>query len=666
MCDYGFIRVSAIVPNVQLANPEFNAGEICKYIDIAKQNDVSIAVFPELSVTGYSCGDLFSQNFLIESAEKAVSVIKHYSRGKDVTIVVGSPVRIEGRLYNCAIVIRNGNILGIVPKIYVPSYGEFYEGRHFSSGSDFLNSNNIFSGDFIDDGKNIYFRSGLPKIHYAGVTVNISPNILFKVGKATFAIEICEDLWAPIPPSSYAAIAGAEIILNLSASNELLLKNDYRKRLIAQQSIRTLSAYIYSSCGWGESTQDLVFAGNAYIYENGTLLSENERFQTSDSVIFADVDIEALKTLRQKMNTFKCYAPDGKSNKDYRNFFHTIEVGKSALTDFNKQLYRNIDSEPFIPKTDINSAFQDALMIQSSGLAQRLSHISCKNAIIGVSGGLDSTLALIVTVLAFDKLGISRKGILGITMPGLGTTARTKDNAKSLMEALGVSSREISISKSVLQHFSDIGHDPQNYNFVFENAQARERTQILMDVANAERGIVIGTGDLSELALGWATYNGDQMSMYGVNADIPKTLIHSLIAWYADQNANLKTILEDILDTPVSPELLPADSDGKIEQITEELVGPYKLHDFFLYNFMKFGYSPAKIKFLAMKAFANQYDITVIDKWLKTFIKRFFNQQFKRSCMPDGPKICSVSLSPRGDWRMPSDANANLFLNNLD
>lgn len=674
--EFGFIRVAAATPRVKVADVDANVEEICRMAEIAENEQVSILAFPELSVTGYSCGDLFAQELLVSRAEEGVKRLKAFSRGKSLTLVVGVPVRVRGSLYNCAAVIQNGSLKGIVPKIYLPTYNEFYESRWFSSGCDFLSDTLSAYGRIEDNAKDCSSPAAGAEITYAGHKVNVYPNMLFNVGRATFAIEICEDLWTPIPPSSHHALAGAQIIVNLSASNEVLMKHQYRKQLISQQSARTISAYVYSSCGYGESTQDVVYAGSSLIYENGSLMAENKRFSLEAGMICADIDIDKLSVLRQKESTFHSVAPDGTGDGlDARRYF-AVACGNGAATDFGKCLRRHIDPHPFVPgnAAERDERCREITDIQVIGLATRLAHIHSQTAVIGISGGLDSTLALIVTVLAFDKLGWDRKRIIGITMPGLGTTTRTHSNASDLMGALGVTSLEIPISKAVAQHFSDIGQNPEVQDVTYENSQARERTQILMDVANKENGIVVGTGDLSELALGWATYNGDHMSMYAVNASIPKTLVRYLVGWaaenhfesdVADCKRSVREILMDIIDTPVSPELKPADSEGNITQKTEDLVGPYELHDFFLYHIFRFGARPSKVYFLARKAFEGVYDDATILKWLNTFIRRFFAQQFKRSCLPDCPKVGSVSLSPRGDWRMPSDAWRTIFLNDL-
>ena len=656
MENYGFIRVAAASPRVKVADIEFNINEIISMIEKARRDSVSLLAFPELSVTGYTCADLFGQQFMIEEAERGVKAVALATKGTGMAVAIGVPIRIAGRLYNCAAVVYDGSIKGIVPKVFLPSYDEFYETRWFASGEDFMRHP--------------------AEICYAGEEVTVSPSQIFNIGNARFAVEICEDVWTPVPPSSFHALAGANIILNLSASNEVLMKHTYRKSLVDNQSARTISAYVYSSCGFGESTQDLVYAGSSLIYENGTLLAENERFQTESSMIVADVDLEKLDVLRQKENTFGAVAPDGTPSTAYRSDYKIIKLGNDAGTDFEKKLYRHVEAHPFVPggnPEEIDRRAREITSIQVLGLASRLEHIGSKTAVIGISGGLDSTLALLITVLAFDKLGLDRKGIIGVTMPGFGTTDRTYHNAVDLMAALGITNREISIVPAVKQHFSDIGQDIENHDVTYENSQARERTQLLMDIANKENGIVVGTGDLSELALGWATYNGDHMSMYGVNSSIPKTLVKYLVEWAARTHfgegsvsgRSARDILLDVVDTPISPELTPADEKGNIQQKTEDLVGPYELHDFFLYNFFRFGYAPEKVFFLSRKAFGKTYDDETIKKWLRKFYWRFFSQQFKRSCLPDGPKVGSVTLSPRGDWRMPSDAKVALWIDNL-
>ncbi len=632
--DYGFIRVAAATPRVYLADTQKNTAEIIRLAREAADGGASVVVFPELCTTGYSCADLFGQTTLLEGAEKAVEEIASAAIHSGVMIIVGAPVRCAGRLYNCAVVLKGGKILGIVPKTYLPNAAEFYEVRWFESGA------------AVDR-----------QLNYAGQSSRLCARQLFSVGKAVVGVEICQDLWVPVPPCSYAAVAGANIIANLSASNESLLKHDYRKMLVSSTSARLNAGYIYASCGYGESTTDLVWAGSTLIYENGSLLAENERFSRESSIIYADIDVERLDTVRTKNPNFRDALCDRSES------YSTVDGGPAFATDFGKKLYKAIEAHPFVPAGNgLEERCKEILSIQVLGLCSRLDHIGCKKAVIGISGGLDSTLALLVTALAFDRLGLDRKGIIGVTMPGFGTSKRTKGNADMLMEKLGVESREVSIVPSVTRHLEDIGHSLDNHDVTYENAQARERTQILMDIAGQEGGIVIGTGDLSELALGWCTYNGDHMSMYGVNASIPKTLVRALVAFAASQHFDgAQDVLSDIIDTPISPELLPAASDGTILQVTEDVVGPYELHDFFLYNVMRWGFSPEKVLFLASKAFEGKYDKGTISKWLKTFYKRFFGQQFKRSCLPDGPKVGSVSLSPRGDWRMPSDALSTLW-----
>ena len=647
MKDYGFFRVAAAAPSVKPSDVAYNLEQIALMADKADADGVSLLVFPELSITGYTCADLFGQQLLLQAAEDAVVDLKMQSIAWKAAILVGVPVSYGGRLYNCAAMIRHGRLYGLVPKTYLPNYNEFYEGRWFSSAKDFMPEP--------------------ATINYAGEEVLLSPLQIFKVGKAKVAVEICEDLWTPLPPSSYHALNGADVIANLSASNEVLLKHNYRKDLIANQSGRTVSAYVYSSCGFGESTQDLVYAASSVICENGAVLVENERFKVEGSMIEADVDLEKLDALRRKQSTFGAVSPEGTATSELRPLYSIIEVGECADTNFEARLMRHVEPLPFVPSgnpEELDARAKEIISIQVAGLATRLSHINCKTAVIGVSGGLDSTLALLVTVLAFDKLGLDRRGVYGVTMPGFGTTGRTYNNAIGLMEALGITLQEIPIGAAVNQHFADIGQDPENHDVTYENSQARERTQILMDLANKLNGIVVGTGDLSELALGWATYNGDHMSMYAVNAGVPKTLVRYLVKWASENYFDSSSILADIIDTPISPELVPASESGEILQKTEDLVGPYELHDFFLYNFFRFGFSPEKIYFLAQKAHKD-YSKEVILKWLKVFFRRFFSQQFKRSCIPDGPKVGSVVLSPRGDWRMPSDASSRLWLEDL-
>ncbi len=619
------------MPAVKVGDVVYNVQQIESLIAQAEGKGVEVMVFPELCLTGYTCQDLFREQLLLDKAEEGLLMLLDFTRKLDVISIVGLPVVINGLLYNCAAVIQHGTILGVVPKTYLPNYGEFYEKRWFASAQD-LNP---------------------AEIYLAGSPVSVSAEpIIFSTGDdVKFGIEICEDVWAPIPPSNNLALAGADIIFNLSASDELIGKHRYLCSLLAQQSARTISAYVYASSGFGESTQDVVYGGNAMVFEDGSLLVDGERFSLQPQIQVAQVDVERLRMERRQNTTF--------INAQRHSSARHIAAKPVAPRDF--ELIRQVDAHPFIPKDgDMQQGCEEILNIQVAGLAKRLYHIGASKAVIGISGGLDSTLALLVTVKSFDKLGLDRKGIIGITMPGFGTTDRTYNNAMALMKALGVTIREISIAKAVTKHFEDIGHDMQKHDVTYENSQARERTQILMDVANQVNGIVIGTGDLSELALGWATYNGDHMSMYGVNAGVPKTLIRYLVSFVAGELAT--DILLDIIDTPISPELIPADAMGNIKQKTEDLVGPYELHDFFIYYFLRWGFSPKKIFILAQKAFDKTYDDATIKKWLQTFCRRFFTQQFKRSCLPDGPKVGSVSLSPRGDWRMPSDASSALWL----
>lgn len=633
---FGFITVAAAIPSVKVADTEYNIKQIEDFVAQAEGRGVEIIVFPELSVTGYSCQDLFLQQLLVEQAEVAVMQLLDFSRKLDIICIVGAPVNISGSLYNCAVMIQHGVILGIIPKTYLPNYGEFYEKRWFTSSKDLKPTD----------------------IRYAGNSVSITPGpTLFRTSdNALFGVEICEDVWAAEPCSNKLALAGADIIFNLSASDELIGKHIYLMNLLSQQSARTISGYVYSGCGFGESTQDVVYGGNALIYENGTLLSESERFSFKPQMIVNQIDIEKLRVERQKNTTFV----------NCRDDSNAVIKQTAVVQPKNFSLLREIDTLPFVPDdNDMEHSCNEIFSIQVAGLAKRIMHTACKHLIVGISGGLDSTLALLVCVKTFDKLGMNRKGIVGVTMPGFGTTDRTYNNALSLMNSLGVTIREISIADSVKVHFNDIGHDISVHDVTYENSQARERTQILMDLSNQLKGIVVGTGDLSELALGWATYNGDHMSMYGVNAGIPKTLIKYLVrdvAYNAMDEKSRNTLL-DIIDTPISPELIPAEEDGTIKQKTEDLVGPYELHDFFLYYFLRFGFRPSKIYLLARKAFdAADYEDDTIKHWIKVFFHRFFTQQFKRSCLPDGPKVGSVSLSPRGDWRMPSDASSALWL----
>ena len=643
---YGFATVAAAVPRVKVADTHYNILAIEEQIAIANSRGVELIVFPELSITGYSCQDLFHSQLLLEKAEEALMHLLDFSRKLAIISVVGMPVAVCDILLNCAVVVQQGVIIGIVPKTFLPNYGEFYEKRWFCSALD-IHSQTIYI-------------AGSP------ITITPEPKVFTTYDGLKFGIEICEDLWSPLPPSNNLTLAGADIIVNLSASDELIGKHQYLRQLISQQSARTLSAYVYSSCGFGESTQDVVYGGNAIIAENGRMLFESERFCKEPQLGIAQIDIDRLRSERRSNTTFTL-AQRTASAVDIKT------RQPEEMTEF--RLVRDIDPTPFIPKSDdMKHSCEEILNIQTSGLAKRLDHTGCKHVVVGISGGLDSTLALLVCVRTFDYLSLDRKGIHGITMPGFGTTDRTHLNAVNLMESLGVTVHEISIAKSVTQHFEDIGHDSAKHDVTYENSQARERTQILMDMANRVGGLVVGTGDLSELALGWATYNGDHMSMYGVNASIPKTLIRHLVRYVADNDVDSQSRLTllDIIDTPISPELIPADENGNISQKTEDLVGPYELHDFFLYHYLRFGYRPAKLFLMATVAFdghdpsVSAYDHDTIKHWLKTFFRRFFAQQFKRSCLPDGPKVGSVSLSPRGDWRMPSDASCSLWLEEID
>ncbi|WP_165021012.1 NAD(+) synthase [Dysgonomonas sp. ZJ279] len=641
MANYGFVRVAAATPSVKVADCDYNTEEIIKLIAEAEKQQVSVIVFPELSITAYTCADLFHQRLLLDGVARSIVKINQSLENKTVTAIVGMPLFINGSLYNVAAVLSGGKIQGFVPKTYLPNYSEFYEKRWFASSSEL----------------------SVKTVSYLGQEIPVGIDLIFETPTLKFGIEICEDLWTPVPPSSLLALNGAEVIFNLSASNETVGKNVYRKSLISQQSARCIAGYVYAAAGSGESTTDIVFSGSSLIAENGSFLAESKRFELSSQLVTADIDIERLQKDRISNSSFTTNE-QGLSSKEYR----TIELA-TEIHQLNK-LDRYVSPTPFVPVNDetLDERCGEIFSIQVGGLAKRLLHTNCKTAVIGVSGGLDSTLALLVLVRAFDKLDILRKNIYGITMPGFGTTDRTYTNAIELMKSLGVTTKEISINKSVLQHFEDIDHDINLHDVTYENSQARERTQILMDYANKVNGLVIGTGDLSELALGWCTYNGDHMSMYAVNTGVPKTLVRTLVKWVSDtqMDSQSKAILNDVIDTPVSPELLPAGADGEIAQITEHVVGPYILHDFFLYYVLRFGFSPAKIYFLAQHAFDGEYSKSEMLKWLNVFFHRFFSQQFKRSCLPDGPKVGSVNLSPRGDWRMPSDASSALWMKELD
>ena len=638
--NYGFVKVAAAVPHVQVADCFYNIDKIEDLMREASEKGVQIIAFPELSVTAYTCLDLFAQQTLVNGAEAALIQLVNNTADLDILTIVGVPLRTENRLINAAVVFQKGVIRGVVPKTYLPNYKEFQEQRWFTSATELREST-------ISIGKEEY---------------PLGSRLLFRSGRLSVGIEICEDLWVPVPPSSLLAMEGANIIFNLSASNELIGKHAYLRSLICQQSARCMAGYVYASSGFGESSTDLVFAGNGIIAENGNLLAESPRFTMEEQLVISEIDIETLQNDRQ-VNTSFMYGASGLLKEKAQ----AVDFRLRAPNGFS--LTRPVDPHPFTPSGDaLKERCEEIFHIQVAGLAKRLVHTHAQTAVVGISGGLDSTLALLVTVMTFDALKMPREQIIGLTMPGFGTTDRTYTNACDLIRSLGVTLKEISIKEACLQHFHDIGHDPSVHDVTYENSQARERTQLLMDIANRKNGLVIGTGDLSELALGWATYNGDHMSMYGVNGSIPKTLVKYLVEWVANNkvdNASRLTLL-DIVDTPISPELIPADENGNIKQKTEDLVGPYELHDFFLYHFLRFGSHPSKIFFLAQNAFAGIYDKATIKKWLYTFFRRFFQQQFKRSCLPDGPKVGSVSLSPRGDWRMPSDAMSQLWLEEIE
>ena len=635
--DFGYVRVGAAVPSVSPADVELNKRSIIAAIDEARKHGVQILVLPELCVTGYTCSDLFHQSTLLRNAYRALYEIAAATEGQKMLVAVGAPIVYRDLLYNCAVLINDGRIAGVVPKTYVPNYGEFYEQRWFASGAG-------VSGSFIGvDGRETPFGTDL----------------LFYFGGTRIGVELCEDLWAPTPPSTALALAGAQVILNLSASNEVIGKHDYLVDLLRQQSARLHAGYVYASAGYGESSTDLVFAGNGIIAENGTLLASTPRFTASPQMAVADLDCDLLMRERRYNTTWR--ESSRLQQTDFRRIVLSSDIGPEV-----KELKRLIGTAPFVPQDKDSRHLRSAEIVamQVAGLKRRLEATRCTKLIVGVSGGLDSTLALLVAHRAFVEMKLDVAGIIGITMPGFGTTGRTYNNATELIRSLGATLKEISIVDSVRQHFRDIGQDESVHDVTYENGQARERTQILMDFANKVGGMVLGTGDLSELALGWCTYNGDHMSMYGVNASVPKTLVKHLVEYFADvtTDTHLAAILRDIVDTPISPELLPATATGDIKQKTEDLVGPYKLHDFVLYHVLRFGFDPEKIYMLAVRAFDGEFEPAVIKHWMQVFYRRFFNQQFKRSCMPDGPKIGSVCLSPRGDWRMPSDASAALWL----
>ena len=629
----GFIKVAAATPKIKVADPAYNTEEILKIIDETEKNGASILVFSELTISGYTCGDLFLQQPLLTECKNQLLRIVKATENKSMLVVVGCPIVIKQKLYNCAVVISDGSILGIVPKTHLPNYSEFYELRHFTSGEG-LEEDLWFGEEFG--------------------YVNVAVNQLFKckeIPELVVACEICEDLWVPLPPSTYHAMAGATVICNPSASVETTTKESYRRSLVSNQSARLLAAYIYADAGEGESTQDVVYSGHHLICENGSVLAEAKRF--TNEIIYADIDVQKLAAERRKMTSF----PGGQTD-DYFEQEFSLEVKENKIT-------RTFPKAPFVPdnQDERDKRCDEILSLQSMGLKKRLEHTNCKHAVVGISGGLDSTLAVLVTARAFDLLDIPRENLICVTMPCFGTTDRTYQNAVSLIKELGATLKEVRIENAVRQHFADIGHDENNHDVTYENSQARERTQILMDMANQYNGMVIGTGDMSELALGWATYNGDHMSMYAVNCSVPKTLVRYLVLYYAEttENKKLSEVLMDVLDTPVSPELLPP-VDGVISQKTEDLVGPYELHDFFLYYMLRFGFPKSKLYRMAKLTFDGVYDDETIKKWLDKFYWRFFSQQFKRSCLPDGPKVGSVAVSPRGDLRMPSDASPTAWL----
>ena len=660
--NFGYVRVAAAVPHMRVADCQYNASEIKKQITEAVQEGVQVVCFPELSITGYTCADLFFTQQLQKDALSALEDVCTFTRDLPIIVLVGAPLKVDNNLYNCAFVMTDGEVIGVVPKINLPNTGEFYEKRWFSSGRDVL-ENNVNS-----------IRPRIPTIELWGNDVPFGIDLLFTTKDYSFGIELCEDLWSPLPASTQLAIQGAEIIFNLSSSNCVTGKHAFRQRMITQQSARVHCGYVYTSSGIGESTTDIVFSGSTYIAENGEMLEIGERFQMESSMIISEIDVERLRIDRQRNTNF--------THDKHGQFRHVqvapLELGledgatrlqDAALLDNGRPmgygegpLHRHFTQTPFLPKKkDSDEYCEDVLNLQVHGLLRRWQHTHAESLVIGISGGLDSTLALIVSVLAADRLGYNRSQVIGVTMPGFGTSDRTYSNAIAMMEELGVSIHEIPIRDMATQHLNDIGHDLNNHDITYENAQARIRTLVLMDLANKYNGLVVGTGDMSELALGWATYCGDQMSMYGVNAGVPKTLVRYLVRYAAENifGERLREILMDVIDTPVSPELLPTDDEGNIAQITEDKVGPYELHDFFLYYFLRYGFTREKIAFMASMAFDGVYSEEVIEHWLSVFMRRFFTQQFKRSCLPDGPKVVGVSLSPRGDWRMPSDVAVN-------
>ena len=652
MTSFGYVRVAAAVPHMRVADCQYNASEIKKQITEAVQEGVQVVCFPELSITGYTCADLFFTQQLQKDALSALEDVCTFTRDLPIIVLVGAPLKVDNNLYNCAFVMTDGEVVGVVPKINLPNTGEFYEKRWFSSGRDVL-ENNVNS-----------IRPRIPTIELWGNDVPFGIDLLFTTKDYSFGIELCEDLWSPLPASTQLAIQGAEIIFNLSSSNCVTGKHAFRQRMITQQSARVHCGYVYTSSGIGESTTDIVFSGSTYIAENGEMLEIGERFQMESSMIISEIDVERLRIDRQRNTNFTHDKHGQFRHVQVAPLERSLEDGSAYSLEFRGEgpMHRHFTQTPFLPKKKESDEYcEDVLNLQVHGLLRRWQHTHAESLVIGISGGLDSTLALIVSVLAADRLGYNRSQVIGVTMPGFGTSDRTYSNAIAMMEELGVSIHEISIRDMATQHLNDIGHDLNNHDITYENAQARIRTLVLMDLANKYNGLVVGTGDMSELALGWATYCGDQMSMYGVNAGVPKTLVRYLVRYAAENifGERLREILMDVIDTPVSPELLPTDDEGNIAQITEDKVGPYELHDFFLYYFLRYGFTREKIAFMASMAFDGVYSEEMIEHWLSVFMHRFFTQQFKRSCLPDGPKVVGVSLSPRGDWRMPSDVAVN-------
>lgn len=631
--NYGFLRAAAASLKLKPADPEFNKEEILKAIDEAVENEARLLVTPELSVTGYTCADLFFNKALLSKAMSALREIADYTNGKNIAVLVGVPVEFKNSLYNCAAVLVNGGIAGLVPKIHIANYNEFYEKRWFASGADFKTPQ---------------------EIEICGLSTKIGSQLFDLGGGAILGVELCEDLWVPCPPSGELTLSGANIIANLSASDEYASKAQYRRELVSNQSARCICGYVYAGASVFESTTDLLFGGALFAAENGTVLAEGERFLRKTNIVYADIDVEKINTLRIK-------------NISFENNSQQVEILDAKVENNSNDLkFRYVDAHPFVPDNDDKrrERCREIFSIQAGALAKRLEHVGSTGAVVGISGGLDSTLALLVCTKAMNLLGRENSDILGVTMPGFGTTGRTYNNAIKLMKCLGVTVKEVDIKEACMLHMRDIEHDPQIHDITYENTQARERTQVLFDLANKHGKLLVGTGDLSELAMGWCTYNGDHMSMYGVNASVPKTLVRYLVEYVASvSDKETADVLYDILDTPVSPELLPPDENGNIAQKTEENIGPYELHDFFLYNFIRFGFSKEKLVRLALKAFDSKYPQDIIEKWAEVFIRRFFISQFKRSCVPDSPKVGSVSLSPRGDWRMPSDASFAAFLN---